>query len=783
MTKQTEIRNCLGGSPAEACGFWLRSLTLAVVLATCGSGAILGQTPQEGTKPAQTAKPANQVAEKKPPAEPQEKVIAGYLIHQDVELGGRIVVDKEGSEAMWATLVNQSTGLRVLNQSIDMHSLNPSKTPLFDTLSSSSAGYGGDPNDFTYLRVSKGRWYDFAGSFRRDRNYFDYNLIVNPLLGPTALVPAPSTLHIFNTVRRNTDTMLTILPISRVSFRAGFNLGTNEGPTYSSVHSGGDIQVLQWFRNSLDTWTGGMDVKLAKRTTLSYDQFFGYYKGDSSFQLAGNDFKLPDGTPVSLGTTLLSTATCGTGANKTPPVVNGVANPYCSGTIFQNQTAPTRTSFPTEQLRFASRYWERVYMNGRVTYSGNVSNVNSFYEAFNGLVTRTFNRQEIDTGGLPDGRLAHNKRVNINADYGTEVEVTKYLSVSDTFNYWDFRVPGSNSVVTQLWSGTSSTHNLSMLTPISTLTPTTSTSANYAFINQENISNTLLATATIIPQLKVTGGWRFNNRNITDPGDDLTWHQNWLLLGGVLQPSHAFRLNVNYELMNSASANSQTPSNTYTREAPNTLYHIRARAIVIPAKWINLAVAANDFTATNDDPLVNHHEHSRSISLGTEILPTETFSVDLNFSYDKAYSVTDLCYIYLSTPAPPGATNAGTCVPTPSNPSATSNMFLGNGYYNAPTTFFSGAINYRPTRYLRLAGGGMINAVDGATEQLNPYLVPGALQSTIVSPYADVQFNIAKQWIWHGNWTHQGYGESSPAGPAPREFHGEIVTLGVRWTF
>jgi len=37
------------------------------------------------------------------------------------------------------------------------------------------------------------------------------------------LVPEPDSLHMFNTVRRNADTSLTLLPLSRVSFRAAFD--------------------------------------------------------------------------------------------------------------------------------------------------------------------------------------------------------------------------------------------------------------------------------------------------------------------------------------------------------------------------------------------------------------------------------------------------------------------------------------------------------------------------------------------------------------------------------
>ena len=97
-------------------------------------------------------------------------------MHSSVELGG-IITQKDGSSAMWATMVNEGTGMRILNQSLEMRTMNPSKTPFFDTLSTASFGYGGEPNDVSFLKMSKGKLYDFTGSFRRDRNYFDYNLL------------------------------------------------------------------------------------------------------------------------------------------------------------------------------------------------------------------------------------------------------------------------------------------------------------------------------------------------------------------------------------------------------------------------------------------------------------------------------------------------------------------------------------------------------------------------------------------------------------------------------
>lgn len=790
MTRQIEKAHSLVGSSAGSVFFRLSALTAAAILMFGGTLTGWGQQPQAVQQ--ESAKPA---AEKKPAPEPKEKTVGNYTMHSSVELGG-VITQKDGSSAMWATMVNEGTGMRVLNQSLELRTKDPRKTPFFDRLSTASFGYGGEPNNVSYLNLSKGRWYDFAGNFRRDRNYFDYNLLDNSLLSTAtaatpALVSEPSSLHIFNTVRRNTDALFTILPLSRVSFRVGYNHNTHEGPTYSTVHGGGDVVVLQWFRNGLDTYTGGVDYKLAKRTMLSYDEFFALYKGDSSYVLAPTPFTLANGTPTTLGVNTLATAKC----NGTVEVSNGIVNPYCSQTLVQSQGAPTRTVFPTEQLRFTSHYWDKVAFTGRVAYSGGVSNVNHFNEIFTGLLARTFNRQETDTGGYADGRLAHNKRNSLNGDFGFEAELTNWFSVSDSFDYRYFRTVGNDILVTTLW-GTAADHpaNLSVNTPLSAFIPVTTTTPGGDTINQKIERNTVLGVFNVSPELKISAGWRFDNRHVSDTDENFTWHQNGLVAGAAITPSRAFRINVNLDTLSWKSANSETPTDTYTREAPNKVYHLRARAVATPAKWVNFSVMANDFEGKNDDPLINHKEHNRNFSFATQLIANEQVSFDFNYSHDDVFSETDLCYAFAPTathPLPAGAQgSAGTCLKTADNPGGTlptqtaaTQLYLGNGLYNAPATFFSGAFTYSPSKYFRFNGGARVTDNSGYAEFLNPLMVPGALNSKVVSPFSDLVVNVAPQWAWHGNWVHHGYQEAGGPGPAARNFHGDVVTLGVRYAF
>ena len=805
MTKQTVSQKCLGGSPAGISFSRLCTLTLAAILATCGAAAGFAQAQPE------PAKPAKPVSEKKPATEAPDKIVGGYLVHQSIDLGGRYTTTN-GSLPMWATLVNQSSGGRILGQSLEMHSVDTSKTRFFDTLSTNSTGYGGDPYDVSYFKASKGRFYDFAGSFRRDRSYFDYNLLGNSLLSTStaitpALIPEPDSLHLYNTVRRNMDTLLTLAPLSRISFRAGFNLGTHEGPSYTTVHYGADTQMAQWFRNRQDTYTGGVDLKMAKRTTLSYDQFYVLYKGDTSFLLAGTGrtntwatasptqpplFQLSDGTPASPGVDILATATCGSGANKALEVVNGIVNPFCNLATAESHVAPMRTTFPSEQLRFSSHYWDRLSVNGRILYNGGTGDVNHFNETFTGWSSRTHVRQEFLTGGGPNGQLASNRRINTSGDFGMVAEISKLLSISEAFNYWNFRISSNRMMNIENWVGTASTSALTPLTdPAITHTGPTALDPDPASLNQKIESNTVLAMLSIAPQFKVSGGWRFKNRHIADLNadgtNDLAWHENGVLLGMVIQPSRVFRLNLNFDTMSSKFANGVTsknllPSNTFVRSAPNSTYDLRARATIMPAKWINFAVAANEFEGKNTDPLVNHQEHNRGFSFGTSIMPSESLSIDLNYAYDDVYSRTDICYA--ETPTPAGAANTGTCVLSPTNPGGDPSYFLGNGLYDAPVNFYSGAIYWAPKRLIKFGAGVRLNDTNGTSEQLNPLMVPGALQSKYSTPFAEVELKIASQWAWHGNFTRDEYSEKSPGGPLPqRNTSGNITTLGVKYEF
>src|SRR5260370_10873056 len=149
------------------------------------------------------------------PDVPPEGTTAGnYNIRQSAELGYRIT-GQRGNRSVFDSIVDDHTELRLLDQSLEVRSLNNAGL-LFDSFSLSSFGLGGEPSSVIRLRAAKNKLYNFNASFRRDHNYWDYNLLANPLNPPTSLpfVPILNSPHRFDVVRRMSDYNATLFPQS-----------------------------------------------------------------------------------------------------------------------------------------------------------------------------------------------------------------------------------------------------------------------------------------------------------------------------------------------------------------------------------------------------------------------------------------------------------------------------------------------------------------------------------------------------------------------------------------
>src|SRR5664280_44598 len=159
--------------------------------------------------------------------------LGNYHTNFDIEAGYRFV-GTEGNASMYSTWVNMQQGPRILSSDLSMRSLNHDGF-LFDRLNMSSFGYGGDPETATRLTVSKDKWYDFNFTYRHDLNYWDYNVLANPLNPVNPYVVVNQSPHLMQPSRDFQNYDLTIMPESRLRFRAGYNYNGSQGQTDLSL--------------------------------------------------------------------------------------------------------------------------------------------------------------------------------------------------------------------------------------------------------------------------------------------------------------------------------------------------------------------------------------------------------------------------------------------------------------------------------------------------------------------------------------------------------------------
>src|ERR1700689_5000231 len=403
-----------------------------------------------------------------------------YNIHSSIEAGYR-ASEINGNQNTYDTFENLGSGLRLFDYTLEMRSLDH-KGFLFDNLSFSNFGYGGDPNDVTRLRIQKNKLYDFRLLFRRDKNFWDYNLYANPLnpaslnppgslttgcyVGPpTAAFPqgAPAycsspaiaqnnSLHGLDLVRRMQDYDPTLLPQSKIQIRLGYSRNRDQGRGSFTTDGGTISDFNENYSYTTNAYRVGVDFKVLPRTTISYDQFLSYFRQDNvvsdnpalnpqnfGFVLANpSGLGTPNGTPVDLGN-IWSTQTPSEALPCATPIVTGTTNtatPTCNGFLSYSQVGRPRNFMPTERLRFQSNYFKNFEMSGSVGYSTSNNVIPDFLETVNGYTSRTAER------GSTTGGPANAKRVSVNADWSGVYSITDKLRILDAFRYDNWRIPG-----------------------------------------------------------------------------------------------------------------------------------------------------------------------------------------------------------------------------------------------------------------------------------------------------------------------------------------------------
>jgi hypothetical protein len=743
----------------------------------------------------------------------------GYTLHESIDLGGH-VANVDGSGAMYDTLVNQQSGPRILGESYELRALPNTKNTLVDHLKAFTSGLGGDPYNVAKLDFSKGKLYDFSGWFRRDRQYFDYNLLGNPNLPPGQSIPigptaAPTGSYAWpqvtespfltNTVRRMTDTKLTLLPLSKVTFRVGYSQNVFEGPSLSpsgyQIAGAYDVLLQEYKRNSTDDWTGSVEWKPVWRTRLTYEEQVTHYKGNSSFSMAPQYFNLqeanglrvavlqnydnPINKPVGI------TCNAGVGPSPISPAQppNGlpIVDPACNVITSYSRSQPTREIFPTEIFRLQSSSIKDVTMNGNIRYTKANTSLANYYDDFQGLAGT--NRESTYAGN------AFARREAIAADYGVTWQALRRLSISDQVDYSNVHQPGVANMtsLTTVTAATPSINSTALTTtvfntPINPATgkatatfegsPSVATPL-FDFFGQKFITNNLTAAYDLTDRTVFTLTWHHQQHDIGEGAanttgylsgvSNFTINENGGTFGVAMQPTSNWHINGSVEVLYA--------DNVLTPVAPRELQHYRIHTIYRPKTWATFSGAYNDLerhnntnntgTASVDGPL-QHVDHSRIVSLNADLMPNEHYGFDIGYAYSGVYTATNICFLGTASSAtiPGAATPTGVACPSPTPRGGVGAYTFGpaRDFMNAPTQYASVALALSPIDKFHANIGYRISSVNGSRFFNDPRDVNGSLVSTYQTPFVNLSYAMRKNLIWKAEYDYFGYGEGGPSG-------------------
>ncbi len=362
-----------------------------------------------------------------------------YNIQQSIEAGYRSTWIN-GNQDTYDTFVNLGSGLRLFDYTLNMRSLDHNGL-FFDNLDFTNFGYGGDPNDVTRLHIDKNKWYDFGLLFRRDKNFWDYNLLANPM-NPSSSTPSiaiGTSPHSLDLVRRMQDYNLTLFPQSRVRFRLGYSHDRDEGPGLFTTDGGTISAFNENYSYTTNAYHMGVDFRLLPKTTISFDQFLSYFKQANvvTDNPASSGLQLANGTPVD-GGIIWSTNGPVEILPCAAPIVTApnIFNPNCNGYLSYSQVGRPRDFMPTEHLQFQSNYFKKFETSGSFGYSSSDNVVPDFDETVNDYVTRN------GTRGGTTGGPATAKRVSVTADWSGVYSITDKFRLIDSFRYDNWRIPG-----------------------------------------------------------------------------------------------------------------------------------------------------------------------------------------------------------------------------------------------------------------------------------------------------------------------------------------------------
>lgn len=397
-----------------------------------------------------------------PTPTPEDSVTIGdFQVKSSVEVGGRWV-DVNGSENKYRSDLNYKKGLRVFDSSFLLESKEPRKN-LFDTISVTSSGWGGDPQGFTRINVERLGFYSFDANIRR---IVYFNNLNNHALNE----------HTQNIKNNFGDFDLRIFPQSEsLRFNVGFSYNQANGPgTWTTRAYSDEFPITADFQTRANDLRGGVEGKIFG-FNLGLSGGYRFFDDESSYTL----------TAPNLGNNPTNNARLTTFSRQYP----------IDGSTYYSLFRAQRT------------FAKRVDFTARIIYSQ--TNTNSrMYEQITG---RDNSNNQVD---LDNFEISGNaKRVQTRGDLGVTFMVTDNFRISDTFSFDRFGINGGENFLEQLFRRNAAGNPLA--------TTTTRTTA-YRVTDYRRYVNTIEGDYQFNNRFGLHIGYRFTDRQVELSGYDFT---------------------------------------------------------------------------------------------------------------------------------------------------------------------------------------------------------------------------------------------------------------------
>jgi hypothetical protein len=657
----------------------------------------------------------------------------------------------------------------------------------------------------------------------------------NPVLNAPATVLNTQVVamspHDFNTRRNMQNYGFTVLPDAKIRFRVGYNHSTNVGPAFTPVHEGTDQFLFQRLSSGITQYRLGVDFRFLPRTNISYDQIWSYYKTDPGSTDQNQQFSVGSGFPlVDLGVTW-------NGPPCSPAFQpGGIVSSNCNAFYNYFSHWRGRTDAPTEQVSVQSNAVPAVQFSGKFSYTGGDMHVFDYTQTFAGFVSKSLLSNSSLTGPI-EGR-----RVSSYGDFGVTWQITHDFSLEDEVHYGSWQEPAqfvgtscsffsTSLTATPIFFNSTATLPATCIPPANAVagTPVSNSKSDpdilvnldSNFLKQQITRNLVEGQLYASAKVGAYFGYRYTHREIADNFFNLqnaiyfpptAQRGNCALANGVLPlgctqnadgsvsfqtpnpvfgPPGVTDISTNAAVLGlwlkpvqrvsiNLDADIGSANKTFTPLGLQNYQEFRARIQYRTAGWLNFSAYVQIMEGQNPASDINASQHNRSTGFSASLTPSEKFSAQLGYNYNDIYSRLLVCFT--SDFAQPGL---------PACPGVSGLVQQASPYTSHVNTGFVYLL-WTPVKRLSTDIGANLSGVTGNELNVNPLspiaLAPaGPLNSNWYQPYGAVSYRFSEQWTGRARWDYYGYHED-PNGSyqdlfAPRNFHGNLVTLSVRFAF